>query len=418
MATHGVEREAALRVYEMIVGFSGFGFPKAHGAAFGLLAYQSTWLRVHYGPEFLSALLDEQPMGFYPPDALIHEAQRRGIAVVAPDVNTSGVGCDVTEGGSVQIGLGYIMGVRADEVAAVVAAREEGGPFTSVEDLAARAGAGRASLGKLAWSGACDALVAAEVPQPGHRRRAALWRLGAAAPGIRLRVSDPARPGPGRTVEAGTQLALPVGLPQAPALPGLAPWDAMIADYRTTGVTVDAHPIALLRGVLDAQGAVGTARFGELRHGQSVRVGGLVVARQRPGTAKGIVFMLLEDEAGTINLIVSPQLYDRHRLAVRTEPLVVADGVFERHPAGGGQVNVVVKRIWALEAPDRPPAAIKDFSPLDLVELERETNGDRDRGASRRADDDVAALAPSGTDGGDFRAVAPPVMSFAQGRRR
>ncbi len=416
MRTHeGVTKEIAHSVYEMIVGFSGFGFPKAHGAAFGLLAYQSTWLRVHYGPEFLSALLDEQPMGFYPPDALIHEAQRRGIAVAAPDVNASGVGCDVHADGTVQVGLGYVLGVRADEVAALVAAREADGPFTSVEDLAARAGAGKPSLGKLAWSGACDALVAADVPQPGHRRRAALWRLGAAAPGIRVRVRGN---GPRSTVDAGTQLALPLALPSAPDLPELGAWDAMIADYRTTGITATTHPIALLRPELDRQGAVGTARFSQLRHGQRVRVGGLVVARQRPGTAKGIVFMLLEDEAGTINLIVSPELYDRERLAVRTEPLVVADGTFERHPAAGGQVNVVVRSIWALEAPDKPLAAIKDFSPLDLVELERTQGEDRDRGASRRAGAFDEELAPTGSDGGDFRAVAPAVMSFAQGRRR
>jgi error-prone DNA polymerase len=257
--------------------------------------------------------------------------------------------------------------------------------------------------------------VAADVPQAGHRRRAALWRLGAAAPGIRMRVRGS---GPGRTVDAGTQLALPLPLPEAPGLPALGAWDAMIADYRTTGVTTTTHPVALLRPELDAQGAVGTAGFAGLRHGQAVRVGGLVVARQRPGTAKGIVFMLLEDEAGTINLIVSPAIYDRDRLAVRTEPLVVADGVFERHPAGNGQVNVVVKRIWALEAPGRPLAAIKDFSPLDLAELERATGGDdRDRGSRRRAGD-FERLAPTGTDGGDFRAVAPPAMSFAQGRRR
>src|SRR6202008_3264950 len=112
--THGVDREPAERVYGMIVGFSGFGFPKAHGAAFGLLAYQSTWLRVHYGPEFLCSLLNEQPMGFYPPDALVHEAQRRGTEVRTPDVNRSNVECPV-EGQAVRIGLGYITGLRVDE---------------------------------------------------------------------------------------------------------------------------------------------------------------------------------------------------------------------------------------------------------------------------------------------------------------
>jgi error-prone DNA polymerase len=129
ITTHGVDEATAERVYAMIVGFSGFGFPKAHGAAFGLLAYQSTWLRVHHGTEFLCALLDEQPMGFYPPDALIHEAQRRGIEVFPPDVNHSDVGCTVV-GEGVRIGLGYVLGVREDEVAAIVEARETGGPFT------------------------------------------------------------------------------------------------------------------------------------------------------------------------------------------------------------------------------------------------------------------------------------------------
>jgi hypothetical protein len=117
----------------MVVGFSGFGFPKAHGAAFGLLAYQSAWLRVHRPLEFLCALLDEQPMGFYPSDALIHEAQRRDIEIRPPDISRSSVGCTIEDGdgsdedAAVRVGLGYVLGARADEVAAVVAAREEGG---------------------------------------------------------------------------------------------------------------------------------------------------------------------------------------------------------------------------------------------------------------------------------------------------
>jgi error-prone DNA polymerase len=126
--------------------------------------------------------------------------------------------------------------------------------------------------------------------------------------------------------------------------------------------------------------------------------------------------MLLEDEAGTINLIVPPDVYDRDRLAVRTEPLVVAEGRLERHPAAGGQVNVLVDRVGPLEAPDRPLAQIKDFSPLDLAELERTMGRTQEDQAA--ADDAYRELAPTGTDGGDFRAVAPPVMSFAQGRRR
>jgi len=190
MATHAdVSEELAERVFAMVSGFSGFGFPKAHGAAFGLLAYQSTWLRVHYGPEFLCSLLDEQPMGFYPPDALVHEAQRRGIEISAPDVNLSEVGCTVTPEGSVRIGLGYVLGVRADEVAAIVQARHAGGgEFRSLEDLASRAGAGRAALERLAWSGACDALAGGDTPSGAQDRRVALWQLGVTAP------VDPSRP--------------------------------------------------------------------------------------------------------------------------------------------------------------------------------------------------------------------------------
>ena len=203
--THGVDAETAERVYSMIVGFSGFGFPKAHGAAFGLLAYQSTWLRVHYGPEFLCALLNEQPMGFYASDTLAHEAQRRGIPMLPADVNESAAECAVAADGSVRIGLGYVAGVRADEVAALVAAREEGGRFRSLADLASRAGAGRPSLEKLAWAGACDALAGIEAaperrePRPAVRAVAARGgrarrRRCARAPSSRSRSTPRPRP--------------------------------------------------------------------------------------------------------------------------------------------------------------------------------------------------------------------------------
>ena len=124
----GPRAELAQRVYDQIVGFSGFGFPKSHSAAFGLLAYQSTWLRVHYAPEFLCALMNEQPMGFYPPDTLAHEAQRRGIEVRAPCVRRSGLECAVESDLGVRVGLGYVSGVRSEEVEALVAERERGGP--------------------------------------------------------------------------------------------------------------------------------------------------------------------------------------------------------------------------------------------------------------------------------------------------
>jgi error-prone DNA polymerase len=382
---HEVDEATAERVFSMVRGFSGFGFPKAHGAAFGLLAYQSTWLRVHYGPEFLCSLLNEQPMGFYPPDALVHEAQRRGIEVLAPDVNESDATCEMRDG-VVRIGLGYVRGVAEQEVRELVAVRQAGGRFRSLADLASRASSSSASLELLAWSGACDSLV-----KEGSARRIALWQLGVATPG--------------RRVPGGVQLALPLDLPAPPRLRGLSAWESMLADYSSTGLTVDAHPLALLRNRLP-DGMVRSRDLPALRHGTRVRVGGMVVARQRPGTANGIVFLLLEDEHGTINLIVPAPVYERHRLTVRTEPLVMAEGKLERLPAAGGAINVLVDRVEPISAPDHIPAEIKDFSMLD--EQVR-------RGLAEQA---RQSATPRDAEAEDFRAVAPPVLSFASGRRR
>ena len=387
IATHGVDRELAERVYAMVEGFSGFGFPKAHGAAFGLLAYQSTWLRVHHPAEFLCSLLDEQPMGFYPPDALVHEAQRRGIEVLPPDVNHSEAECTVAGPMAVRLGLGYVLGVRGEEVRALVAARREGGPLASLEDLASRAGAGRPSLERLAWSGACDALAGGPSP-----RRAALWQLGVAAPSQPLAATG------------DTQLALPLGLPAPPRLGALEAWEAMVADYATTGVSIARHPMTLLRGELTGRGALTSAQLERTAHGTKVRIGGLVVARQRPATANGVVFLLLEDEHGTVNVIVPPPVYERDRLAVRAEPLVLAEGRLERHAAAGGAINVVARAMRALEAPE-PHARVHA---LPAREDARDAGGEDAPGAAEEGREAA----------GDFRAVAPPAMSFAQGRRR
>ncbi|HET6870105.1 MAG TPA: DNA polymerase III subunit alpha, partial [Solirubrobacteraceae bacterium] len=391
---HGVDDATAERVFSMVRGFSGFGFPKAHGAAFGLLAYQSTWLRVHYGPEFLCSLLNEQPMGFYPPDALVHEAQRRGIEVLAPDVNESDATCEMRDG-VVRIGLGYVRGVAEQEVRELVAVRQTGGRFRNLADLASRASSSSASLELLAWSGACDSLVTGVATgsgmAPGSARRIALWQLGVATPG--------------RRVPGGVQLALPLDLPAPPRLRELTDWESMLADYSSTGLTVDAHPLALLRHRLP-DGLVTSRDLLALRHGTRVRVGGMVVARQRPGTANGIVFLLLEDEHGTINLIVPAPVYERHRLTVRTEPLVMAGGKLERLPAAGGAINVLVDRVEPISAPDQIAAEIKDFSMLD--EQVR-------RGLAEQARQPVTSRE---SEAEDFRAVAPPVLSFASGRRR
>ncbi len=353
---NGAARETAERVWSQIVGFSGFGFPKAHSAAFGLLAYQSTWLRVHYGPEFLCALLNEQPMGFYPPDNLVHEAQRRGIEVLPPCVVSGSSECRVEgEELAVRLGLGYVNGVREAEVRALVAEREQGGGWRSLGDLAGRSGAFAETLSRLAWAGACDELVEGPVES---RRRQALWALGVAVPGM--------------SVPEGTQLALPLEPHAGPELRTLSAWERMLADYGSTGVTLREHPLELMRAGLPPD--LRTSRDLERdRHGSFVRVAGLVVARQRPATAHGITFMLLEDEHGTLNLIVPPPVHDRFRLAVRAEPLVVAAGRLERRE---GTVNVLVDRIERLERPDLPRAEVKHIEPRRAWSTEAQEEAD------------------------------------------
>jgi len=421
----GATREVAEHVWTQIVGFSGFGFPKAHSAAFGLLAYQSTWLRVHYHPEFLCALLNEQPMGFYPPDSLVHEAQRVGVRVLPPCVVASSASCSVESVAAwprvlsgevsfripshargarkfafppppagaasgelaVRLGLGYVGGVRADEVKALVQERESGGPWRSLGDLAGRSGASAETLGRLAWAGACDALVPDDVPED-ERRRTALWQLGVAVPGTQ--------------VDAGTQLSLPLDPHSAPELRALSAWERMLADYGSTGVTLREHPLELMRPDLPEDLST-SAQLERHPHGRRLRVAGLVVARQRPATANGVTFMLLEDEHGTLNLIVPPPVYERCRLAVRAEPLVLAVGRLERRD---GTVNVVVDRIERLERPDLPRAQITHIEP-------------RRTWSSEAGEELPAAASASGgraaAGEADLRAVVPAGHSF--GRR-
>jgi error-prone DNA polymerase len=340
-AGRGVSEPVAERVWQQVQGFSGFGFPKAHSAAFGLLAYQSAWLRIHYAPEFLCALLNEQPMGFYPPDALVHEAQRRGVRLVPPDVNRSRVLCHVEtaprapgepelRGGMVvRIGLGYVKGVREGEMKALVAERARSGAYRDIADLASRSGAGRDALERLAWAGALDDLT-----RPGGttaQRRYALWEAGVARIGVRR--------------DSGTQMALPLETPDAPSLQPLGEWEEMIADYRSTGMTLGEHAMALMRDDLDPA-LLRSADLEKTDDGATVEVAGMVVARQRPETARGIVFMLLEDERGTVNLIVPPPVYDRHRAEVRTSSLIRAKGRLERRE---GTINVLASEVGELE---------------------------------------------------------------------
>jgi error-prone DNA polymerase len=413
-----VSRATAERVWEMIQGFAGFGFPKAHSAAFGLLAYQSTWLRVHYGAEFLCALLNEQPMGFYAPDSLVHEAESRGIEVLGLDVNVSQAGCMVEHGG-VRLGLGYIKGVTSSEVSELVAERERNGPFTGLGELAGRVGASRKTLEQLAWSGACDGLLSSpDTPfvRP-EDRRSALWQLGMATPAERVgRTVDPG--GTGASMGEGTQLALPLELPAAPRLRPLGRWQRLIADYSTSGVTVGEHALAILRERLTVPSEEGvlltSAQLPGLPSGSQVAVAGLVIARQRPGTAKGTMFLLFEDELGTINLIVPKAVYERRRQLARAEPLLLASGVLE---CSQGVVNVIVRELAALEGfvsggvegAEGAPVGARVHRFPGVAAGQAPSNGDS------AADEEAMEGVEMGS---SMRAVAPPVQSFAAGRRR
>ena len=238
-ATHkGVPDAKADEIYDKLVGFSGFGFPKSHAAAFGLLAYQSSWLRHHYPAEFLAALLNAQPMGFYPPASLVRDAQRRGVEVRPPDVNVSAAKC-VLEGEAVRIGLEYVQSVGEDDARAIVEERERGGPYRGIVDLVQRAPAGRDELEALVASGACDSF--------GEPRRKLLWRLG-------LVPRSESVPG---TAGEEQQLALPLGPTAAiPNLPDQTAWERMLADYGKTSLSVGVHPLELLRSPLARGDAV------------------------------------------------------------------------------------------------------------------------------------------------------------------
>ncbi len=356
----GVGEQTADSVYDKLVGFSGFGFPKSHAAAFGLLAYQSAWLRHHYPVEFLCALLNAQPMGFYPPASLVRDAQRRGVEVRPPHVNVSEAKCSVEEG-AVRIGFEYIASIGEDDAKALAEERACGGPFPDVVSLAQRTSLSHDGLESLIASGACDCFkpfrlkshridrsvqtdARAKPVRPeggtasdasGESRRALLWELG-------LVPRSQSVPGSGGEER---QLALPLDpTAETPELPEPSEWERMLAHYRQTSLSVDVHPLELLRPHLP-EGVLSSHDLCQAPDRARVAVAGMAVARQRPATANGVVFVLLEDEFGQINLIVPPPVYERHRAIVRGEPLILAHGTFERIERNQ---NVVVRKLETL----------------------------------------------------------------------
>jgi error-prone DNA polymerase len=327
MAERGISGRTADEIYAKLAAFADFGFPESHSVSFAYLVYASAWLKLHYPAAFLAALLNAQPMGFYAPSTLVADARRHGVAVRGPDVNASAATATLEPGEAgnpvVRLGLAYVRGV-GDDLAERIAA---GRPYDSMEDLVRRSRAGRAQVEALATAGAFGCL--------GLERREALWAAGPAAEG-----TDDRLPG---TVVGG----------QAPALPGMSPFELGVADLWATGLSGDSFPTQFVRERLDAAGVVTAAGLAALPHGSGVLVGGLVTHRQRPSTAKGVTFVNLEDETGLVNVICSPGVWARHRRVALTASALLVRGRLER---AEGVTNVIATELRPLDlaVPTRP----------------------------------------------------------------
>lgn len=330
-AQRGVPEEVARKVFLQVVGFSEFGFPKSHAVAFGLLAYQSAWLRHYYPTEYYTALFNNQPMGFYSLDALGRDARRHGIRILLPHVNKSGVKA-TPEGKDVRIGLAFVREWGEEMAAQVVEERERNGPFRSLADFLRRTPPTlkRPAIENLIWVGGFDGF--------GLTRRELLWLAG-------LWLGPDTEPRRIGERKGDPQTVLELSQPYATLpFPDLGPEERMVAEYRMLRFSTSLHPLTLVRGELP-RGTVPSRRFRDLPDGCFVRVAGIVVARQRPQTAKGYVFILLEDEDGPVNVIVKPKIYRRDRSAIRLEPFVAVGGRLRKD---GETFNVVASAVKGL----------------------------------------------------------------------
>ncbi|MBI1179505.1 MAG: error-prone DNA polymerase, partial [Alphaproteobacteria bacterium] len=324
MVANGYERDYAERCFRQIEGFGDYGFPESHAASFALLAYVSAWLKHHYPEAFTAGLLNSYPMGFYAPAQLVRDLRDHGGEVRPADVNHSNWDCTLepSEGRpALRLGLRQIKGLREDEAGKLVAAREAG--YRSPLDLWQRAALLPATLVRLAEADAFQSL--------GLDRRQAAWAV---------KKLTEARPLPlFEALEHGREAE------REPHLPGMGLGEHVIADYRTTQLSLKQHPAALLRGRLAAEGVVSAADLARAVHGDRVLVAGVVLARQRPGTAKNVMFITLEDETGVVNLVVFSSVFEEYRRPTLTARLMACHGKLER---ADGVTHVIVSRVHDL----------------------------------------------------------------------
>ncbi len=320
MRERGYSEEFARRIFQQILGFGEYGFPESHAASFALLVYVSAWLKRHEPAAFTAALINSQPMGFYAPSQLVQDAQRHGVVMRPIDVRVSNWDCslETVEGKAdpaLRLGLRLVKGFPEEAAGRLVEARRECGGFANVQHLAERARLDRRELGCLAAAGAFEGLG-------GHRHRAA-WNV------------------------AGVEAPLPV-LPEVrigegiPLLRAPREGEDIVADYAHTGLTLRRHPVALLRSRLEQRGFLGSVELRARKHGSTVRTAGLVITRQRPGSAEGVTFVTLEDEFGSINLIVWRDTAEKQRRALVGSRLMGVAGELQME---GEVMHVIVHRL-------------------------------------------------------------------------
>jgi error-prone DNA polymerase len=347
MLANGYPRAFAEQIFKQIRGFAEYGFPESHAASFALLVYVSAWLKCYHPAAFIGAVLNSQPMGFYAPAQLVRDARRQGVEVWPVDVNCSEHDCTLerrprgagaTSVGeapaaiALRLGMRLVRGLSQEKVRGIEAARRAG-PISALHNLARRADVSRETLLRLAAADAFRSL--------GLDRREALWQI--------LGLDD--HPAP---------LFAELELVEAPAaLPAMPLDETVVQDYDALGLSLNAHPLELVRAALDKLRVGRNEQLKTARQGARIAVAGLVTHRQRPGTAKGIVFMTLEDETGTANLIIRPQVWERYRGVGRTKIAIIAEGTIERQ---GEVIYVQVSRLHDLSARVGPlKAKSRDF---------------------------------------------------------
>ncbi len=334
MAANGITGQVADQIYEKIQAFAAFGFAESHSISFALLVYASSWLKRHYPAAFCAALLNAQPMGFYSPQSLVHDAKRHGIEVRRPSLSVSlaGASLEASDGPSqcpcldapqpaVRLGLSSVRSIGTEQAEAIVASREADGPYTSMADLARRVGMSADQVEALATADAFDGF--------GMPRREALWAAGAAAS---------ARPG---------QLDVAAYSERAPAgIPPMTEPEQLIADMWATGITTEMYPTTLIRPRLAALGILTNAQLQQVPDHTRVLIGGVVTHRQRPATARGVTFLNIEDETGLTNVIVDEVVWQRHRRVARESGGLMIRGMLEH--TKDGVLNVLAERIEKL----------------------------------------------------------------------